>query len=143
MVGQLTRAGQNGTERDKSPASEAGQVETNRDFRPVSDAGQSGTFRDFVPSVPHRDKRDIPDTPYGGGVRNVPRRASRRHAGRDSELLALADRVRRLAPSHRDPETFHVEKSEIERLIRLIAARLAGPPHRDLLRGENAQGFCR
>jgi hypothetical protein len=37
------------------------------------------------------------------------------------DLDALADRVRRLAPSRRDPEQFHVEKSEIEAAIRELA----------------------
>lgn len=37
------------------------------------------------------------------------------------ELDALADRVGRLRPSHRDPEAFHVEKSEIERALRRLA----------------------
>lgn len=41
-------------------------------------------------------------------------------------LLDLADRLRRLAPSARDPERFHVEKSEIEGELR----RLALPPVR-------------
>lgn len=38
----------------------------------------------------------------------------------------LADRVRRLRPDHRDPERFHVEKSEIEHELRRLAS-LAGP----------------
>lgn len=33
----------------------------------------------------------------------------------------LAERVRRLVPSHRDPERFHVEKSEIEHDLRRLA----------------------
>lgn len=41
-------------------------------------------------------------------------------------LLDLADRLRRLNPSARDPERFHVEKSEIEGELR----RLALPPSR-------------
>ena len=39
-------------------------------------------------------------------------------------LLDLADRLRRLSPAARDPERFHVEKSEIEGELR----RLALPP---------------
>lgn len=38
----------------------------------------------------------------------------------------LADRLRRLRPDHRDPERFHIEKSEIEHELRRIAGR-AGP----------------
>ena len=36
-------------------------------------------------------------------------------------LAVLADRVRRLAPSIRDPERFHVDKSEIEAALRRLA----------------------
>jgi hypothetical protein len=46
-----------------------------------------------------------------------------RALGSPPELEVLADRVRRLAPSHRDPEAFHVEKSEIERALRQLARR--------------------
>ena len=38
----------------------------------------------------------------------------------------LADRLRRLCPDHRNPERFHIEKSEIEHDLRQIAAA-AGP----------------
>lgn len=38
----------------------------------------------------------------------------------------LADRVRRLCPDHRNPERFHIEKSEIEHELRRLAA-VAGP----------------
>ena len=40
-------------------------------------------------------------------------------------LLSLADRVRRLLPSHRDPEAFHLEKAEIEHELRRLAAQRA------------------
>lgn len=39
------------------------------------------------------------------------------------ELDALADRVRRLLPSHRDPERFHVERDAIERALRRLARK--------------------
>lgn len=38
----------------------------------------------------------------------------------------LADRLRRLCPDHRNPEYFHIEKSEIEHELRRLAA-VAGP----------------
>ena len=38
----------------------------------------------------------------------------------------LADRLRRLCPNHRNPEYFHIEKSEIEHELRRLAA-VAGP----------------
>lgn len=40
-------------------------------------------------------------------------------------LTNLADRLRRLSPSHRDPERFHADKSEIERELRRLAGRIA------------------
>jgi hypothetical protein len=39
-------------------------------------------------------------------------------------LIALADRLRSLGPSHRDPERFHIDKSEIEAELRLLARRI-------------------
>lgn len=36
-------------------------------------------------------------------------------------LAVLADRVRRLAPSIRDPERFHVDKSEIAHALDVLA----------------------
>jgi hypothetical protein len=49
----------------------------------------------------------------------------------DSENLAeLAHRVERLMPSHRDPEQFHVEKSEIAHALRRLA-RTTRQPRRD------------
>ena len=40
-------------------------------------------------------------------------------------LMTLAAQVARLAPSHRDPERFHVEKSEIVAELRRLARELA------------------
>lgn len=40
-------------------------------------------------------------------------------------LLAIADRVRLLAPSHRDPERFHMDKSEIAAELRRLAREIA------------------
>lgn len=39
-------------------------------------------------------------------------------------LIAIADRVRRLSPHHRDPERFHIDKSEIEAELRRLAGRI-------------------
>lgn len=36
-------------------------------------------------------------------------------------LLSLAERVRRLSPSHREPEAYHLEKWEIEKALRRMA----------------------
>jgi len=38
-----------------------------------------------------------------------------------SELLALASAVGRLSPSHRDPERYHLDKSEIVAELRRLA----------------------
>lgn len=43
-------------------------------------------------------------------------------------LVELADRVRRLVPSHRDPEAFHEAKSEIEAELRLLSRVLPPVP---------------
>lgn len=47
-------------------------------------------------------------------------------------LEHLAARVRRLAPSHRDPEAFHIEKGEIAAALLELAAAAPrrGNPHR-------------
>ncbi len=42
-----------------------------------------------------------------------------------NEIIDLADRLRRLAPSSRNPERFHEEKSEIVHALRLIAREVA------------------
>ena len=54
--------------------------------------------------------------PVVRGVSNV----SAPHA-----LHLIADKVRRLSPSHRSPERFHEDKSEIERDLRRLARTVA------------------
>lgn len=44
-----------------------------------------------------------------------------RSGGDANPLLMLAEKVRHLSPSHRDPERFHMDKSEIERDLRRLA----------------------
>jgi hypothetical protein len=61
--------------------------------------------------------------PLGGVPGNVPLAPSRSSLA--SDVLDLAYRLARLSPSHRDPEWFHVEKSEIENSLRQISKRLA------------------
>ena len=41
----------------------------------------------------------------------------------EEALVELANRVRRLVPSHRDPEAFHEAKSEIEAELRRLAQK--------------------
>jgi len=55
-------------------------------------------------------------------ARLVPRLRVRFGADRN-ELDVLARRVARLSPSHRNPEDFHIEKSEIATALRTIARR--------------------
>ena len=49
--------------------------------------------------------------------------ASGRSASLSELPFAIADRVGRLRPSHRDPQAFHVEKDAIERELRRLARR--------------------
>jgi hypothetical protein len=42
-----------------------------------------------------------------------------------AEMMRLAERVRRLAPSHCDPERFHLDKSEIAAELRRLAREIA------------------
>lgn len=42
----------------------------------------------------------------------------------DADLAALAGRVQRLTVSHRDPERFHLDKSEIAHQLRQLAQGL-------------------
>jgi hypothetical protein len=41
--------------------------------------------------------------------------------GGDSTLLSIASRLDRLAPSHRNPEEYHVRKSELVQELRELA----------------------
>jgi hypothetical protein len=41
-----------------------------------------------------------------------------------NDLARLAERVRYLAPSHRDPERFHMDKSEIASELRRLAREI-------------------
>lgn len=51
-------------------------------------------------------------------------RSSRVPTVEGTVLVEIADRVRRLLPSSRDPERFHVEKSEIEHELRRLAGKV-------------------
>jgi hypothetical protein len=88
-----------------------------------------------VTGVTRRDRhglsqpeRDTVTSPFRGchGVTNPGAAGHADTAGQT--LVELADRVRRLVPSHRDPEAFHEAKSEIEaelrRLSRVLPADL-------------------
>ena len=64
--------------------------------------------------------------PKGGGTlsvtdRQVSHSVTLSRSSDEGCLLLLADRICRLAPSHRDPEAFHIEKSEIVAELRLLA----------------------
>ena len=48
-----------------------------------------------------------------------------RHCGTVSALSDLAHRVARLCPDHRNPERFHLDKSEIVAALRRLAREIA------------------
>mgnify|MGYP001037217866 CR=1 FL=1 len=60
-------------------------------------------------------------------------------AGREAAIDEIMRRVEKLRPSHRDPEAFHVEKSEIVAALR----GLAGPSRPREPRAESARQFFR
>lgn len=55
----------------------------------------------------------------------------------------LADRVRRLCPDHRNPERFHIEKSEIEHELRELARVLPGTAPVGVIRTPTYQALQR
>lgn len=55
------------------------------------------------------------------GKAMAPRELREPPANASATLLRLADRLRRLAPSPRDPNLFHEEKSEIAHELRILA----------------------
>lgn len=65
--------------------------------------------------------RDERDTPLKGGYPFYPDPNSSRIS---DQLAELAFRVRRLSPSHRNPESYHVEKSEIENELRSLSRQI-------------------
>lgn len=87
--------------------------------------------RDINVPAGHRDlsrrERDTGHPPLGGVPCPEPTMPG--------ALEALANRVRQLRPSHRDPEAFHEEKSEIEADLRRLARVLPGD-------GAYAAGSC-
>lgn len=56
------------------------------------------------------------------GVSQTPQEFPRHRL--DADLAELAGRVQRLTVSHRDPERFHIEKSEIAHDLRRLAEDL-------------------
>lgn len=89
---------------------------------PVSVTGVTGRDRHGL-SQPERDSVTSPFR----GCHAVTDPGAAGHADTAGEkLVELADRVRRLMPSHRDPEAFHEAKSEIEAELRHLSRVL--PP---------------
>jgi hypothetical protein len=91
--------------------------------------GQTEFVRDDGRQVPGRTNRT---PPLKGGVYGVVRPLVRQYLPGavirplvrehlPDVLDELAQRVKQLAPSHRDPERYHVEKSEIENALRCLA----------------------
>ncbi len=56
-----------------------------------------------------------------------------------NDLHALADRLARLAPSHRDPFRFHEEKSELVHELRRLADQRSFAP---VAANDNIKGFA-
>lgn len=77
-------------------------------------------------SVPPSGERHTP-MPVPGQNNPRPSLSGRRLVAAEvdlgTQLSDLASRVRRLVPSHRDPESFHAEKSEIEHELRRLARK--------------------
>lgn len=61
------------------------------------------------------------DLCQSASVRQSPSEAGGEEVPLSTFLAGLADRVRYLSPSHRDPEAFHEAKSEIEADLRRLA----------------------
>lgn len=56
-----------------------------------------------------------------------------------ADLHALADRLARLAPSHRDPFRFHEEKSELVHELHILAERILST---QVAANDNIRGFA-
>lgn len=64
--------------------------------------------------------------------------------GVTTSLTDIADRLERLAPSHRDPFRYHEDKSELVAELRQVAAAvdgIAGPSRAEAERGTRAPEF--
>lgn len=72
-----------------------------------------------TPSLPKGREYSVPPS----GVRHTPFVVS-------AEIEALAHRVRRLSVSHRDPERFHIDKSEIAHALHCLARCLDHQPQK-------------
>ena len=73
---------------------------------------------DYSPTCARGCKRDLglrppPSAPCAGGHGGRPRIAEM--------LNAIAQRLRNLSPDHRDPEKFHIQKSELVAELRRLA----------------------
>lgn len=72
-------------------------------------------------------RREFPGLPGAGGNRETPLGGISRFPSPQvttAALVALADRLRRLSPSPRNPDRFHEEKSEIEHALRRLAMEM-------------------
>ena len=79
------------------------------------------------PAIPLRSpfdpvaKTSIAPCPSGTPLKGVPDGSRTGDRAVSAGLVELARRINRLRPSHRDPEAFHAEKSEIAATLRRIA----------------------
>ncbi len=87
----------------------------------VGQTGQAGTSRVCPGKSRAGQGRDKRDTPFRGGVPFVPTHVP----DLPDRLAELAHRVGRLSPSHREPERYHEEKSEIAFELRVLARHVS------------------
>lgn len=75
-----------------------------------------------TPAQPLPNRGAQPPPPKGGGYKaSRPQAYGSSHSVLSEEIAALARRVRSLSISHREPERFHEEKSDIEHQLQSIA----------------------
>lgn len=87
-----------------------------RPFAPHGEANEANE-RNELSERSGGERSERTNSPLRGEVRFV--------RSKSFALASLADRVRHLRPSHRDPELFHIEKSEIEHALRRLAQEIA------------------
>ena len=82
-----------------------------------------------LPAISRETLANVPSPPKGGGyTASRPKARGSSLSVLSDEIAALAGRVRRLSVSHRHPERFHEEKSEIEHLLRCLARSIQPMP---------------
>lgn len=82
-----------------------------------------------LPAISRETRANVPPPPKGGEYKaSRPQARSSSLCVLSDEIAALARRVRRLSVSHRHPERFHEEKSEIEHQLHCLARSIHPNP---------------